>query len=154
MKTKLALGAVSALGLITSVHAADPVLLALHDCSKHQPCTVSQNTSPAKDETHRQMGMEEKPAMAQEHRANGKVITIHRYSAPAGSKAFQQFPKVTGITLDHEPVPTLNWPAMTMEFDVASSNMGKGIKPGDTVSFRFVQRGDKYVVTHLEKTGK
>lgn len=153
MKTKLALGAVSALGLITSVYAADPVQLALHDCNKHQPCTVSQNRTSAKDETHRQMGTDKKQEMTQEHRANGKVITIHSYSAPVGSKAFQQITKITGITLDHEPIPALNWPAMTMEFGVASSNIGRGIKPGDTVSFRFVQRGNKYIVTHLERTG-
>lgn len=152
MKTKLALGAVSALGIVTSVYGTDSTSLALHDCSKHSCAPVAQAASPM-DEMHRQMGMDGNKQTAQEYRANGKVVTIQRQRT-AGSNAAPSMQNVTGVTLAHEPVPALNWPAMTMEFGVASPDVTKGVAPGDAVSFRFVQRGDKYVVTHIEQAGR
>jgi Cu(I)/Ag(I) efflux system protein CusF len=39
------------------------------------------------------------------------------------------------ITLAHEAIPALNWPAMTMAFAVADQALLEGVKPGDKVSF-------------------
>lgn len=151
MKTKLALGAVSALGIVTSV-SADPAPLTLHDCRKHSCTTVAQATS-LMDEMHRQMGMNGRTQTAPEYRANGKVVAIERQRT-VGSNVAPSMQGISGITLAHGPVPALNWPAMTMRFGVASPDVAKRIAPGDAVSFRFVQRGDKYVVTHLEQAGR
>ena len=56
------------------------------------------------------------------------------------------------ITLDHEPVPALKWPAMTMPFRLADAQLvaqARALKPGQPVQFGFVRRGDDWVVTQL-----
>jgi len=41
------------------------------------------------------------------------------------------------IELEHEPIPTLKWPSMTMPFAVADRKSLAGMKPGDAVEFDF-----------------
>lgn len=43
------------------------------------------------------------------------------------------------ITVDHEPVPTLDWPEMTMQFRVANPELLGRVEPGDEIRFSFVQ---------------
>jgi Cu(I)/Ag(I) efflux system membrane fusion protein len=57
------------------------------------------------------------------------------------------------ITIDHEPVPALKWPQMTMPFQLARPDLGQGLKPGDTVRFRFRQQGDEHILTAIERAG-
>lgn len=45
----------------------------------------------------------------------------------------------TGITLSHQPVPALGWPAMTMTFRVVDPRLVKGVKAGEQVRFGFDQ---------------
>lgn len=45
----------------------------------------------------------------------------------------------TDITLSHQPVPALGWPAMTMTFHVVNPRLVKGVKTGDQVRFGFDQ---------------
>ena len=39
------------------------------------------------------------------------------------------------ITLTHEPIPSIGWPSMTMEFSVAPSVDLTGVNPGSRVDF-------------------
>lgn len=55
------------------------------------------------------------------------------------------------ITLEHAPVPALKWPAMTMPFQLARPELGKGLRTGDRVRFRFRQQGDEHIVTAIER---
>lgn len=71
----------------------------------------------------------------QEHQAIGKVTAL------AGGK----------ITLAHQPIPSLNWPAMEMGFALADPNLTRGIAVGETVRFVVVQRDRDYIVTQLVK---
>lgn len=57
------------------------------------------------------------------------------------------------ITLEHEPVPALKWPAMTMPFQLAQPQLAGRVKAGDAVRFRFRQQGDEHVVTAIERDG-
>jgi Cu(I)/Ag(I) efflux system membrane fusion protein len=43
------------------------------------------------------------------------------------------------VTLSHQPVPALQWPAMTMQFRLADPNLARGLKRGDQVRFGFDQ---------------
>jgi Cu(I)/Ag(I) efflux system membrane fusion protein len=43
------------------------------------------------------------------------------------------------VTLSHQPVPALQWPAMTMSFRLADPSMARGYKAGDRVRFSFDQ---------------
>ncbi|MBK6851803.1 MAG: efflux RND transporter periplasmic adaptor subunit [Burkholderiales bacterium] len=53
------------------------------------------------------------------------------------------------ITLEHEPVPALKWPGMEMPFKVIDQKLLRGMKPGEKVDFRFIQRGDDWVITRI-----
>ncbi|HEY0650107.1 efflux RND transporter periplasmic adaptor subunit [Phenylobacterium sp.] len=43
------------------------------------------------------------------------------------------------VTLSHEPVPAIQWPAMTMQFRLADPALARGLKAGDRVNFAFEQ---------------
>ena len=53
------------------------------------------------------------------------------------------------ITIAHEPIKSLSWPAMTMGFKVKDKRLVEKIKAGDKVEFTFVQAGKDYVVTDI-----
>lgn len=54
------------------------------------------------------------------------------------------------VTVAHEPVKTLNWPAMTMGFVVKDKMLMDKLSVGKKVQFEFVQEGGKYVVTSVK----
>lgn len=58
------------------------------------------------------------------------------------------------VTLSHGPIPSLNWPAMTMSFKLKDAALANGIKAGDIVDFALVQSGSDYLVTRLHPSGK
>jgi Cu(I)/Ag(I) efflux system membrane fusion protein len=63
-------------------------------------------------------------------------------NAPAGLYQTQgrvESVSPTDITLSHQPVPALGWPAMTMTFHVVDPRLVKGVKAGDQVRFSFDQ---------------
>jgi len=54
------------------------------------------------------------------------------------------------VTLAHEPIRSLNWPAMTMGFKVKDKVLLDKVKPGDKVEFTLVQAGKDYVITSVK----
>lgn len=61
--------------------------------------------------------------------------TVKKVDAKAGS-----------VTLAHEPVASLNWPAMTMGFKVKDSALLSKLTEGKRVDVEFVQEGKDYVI--------
>ena len=57
----------------------------------------------------------------------------------------------TTVTLSHEPVPAVGWPAMTMQFRLADPALARGIKTGDRVAFAFEQAPAGPTVRRLGK---
>jgi Cu(I)/Ag(I) efflux system membrane fusion protein len=51
------------------------------------------------------------------------------------------------VTLAHEPVPALKWPAMTMPFRVADPQLAKSLAKGQRIEFGFVKQGDDWALT-------
>ncbi len=45
------------------------------------------------------------------------------------------------VAISHQAIPDLKWPAMTMDFNLASPDVVKGIAPGTPIRFEFEQRG-------------
>ena len=84
------------------------------------------------------MDMGKKPAAAstQAHVAKAKVT---KSDAKAGT-----------VTLAHEAVPTLNWPAMSMKFKVKDKALWSKLGKGKKVEVEFMQQGDDYVVTKVK----
>jgi membrane fusion protein, copper/silver efflux system len=50
------------------------------------------------------------------------------------------------VTLEHEAVPALKWPPMTMPFKLADRALAKSLKKGQTVEFSFAKEGDDWVL--------
>ena len=70
------------------------------------------------------------------HRAEG---TVEGVDLKAGT-----------LSLNHGPVPSLKWPAMTMEFKAANASLLTGLKPGQKVGFEFVERQPgEFMVTSI-----
>lgn len=55
------------------------------------------------------------------------------------------------LTLSHGPIPALKWPSMTMGFKNPPSGPPPGLKAGDEIRFEFVQKGDSYQLTQVER---
>lgn len=55
------------------------------------------------------------------------------------------------ISLDHEPIAAINWPAMSMHFTAENPAMLQGIAVGDRVSFEIKSATEPSVVTMVQK---
>ena len=53
--------------------------------------------------------------------------------------------KAGTISLSHGPVPSLKWPAMTMEFKAANASLLQGLKPGAKIAIEFIERQPRSV---------
>lgn len=54
------------------------------------------------------------------------------------------------VTLAHEPVKSLNWPAMTMGFKVADKKLLDKLSKGSKVEVEFMQVDKDYVLTSVK----
>ncbi len=57
------------------------------------------------------------------------------------------------ITLSHQPVPALRWPAMTMTFRVEEPGLVRGYKVGDQVRFGFEQTPKGPTLRRISRAG-
>jgi Cu(I)/Ag(I) efflux system protein CusF len=81
-------------------------------------------------------GMDMKGGSAAEHRATGTVSKVDQ----AGGQ----------ITIAHEAIPSISWPAMTMTFKAKERALLNNVKAGQKVSFTLAKSGNEYVVTNLK----
>ncbi len=58
--------------------------------------------------------------------------------------------KAATVTVAHEPVKSMNWPAMTMGFKVKDKMLLDKFTDGKKVEFNFVQQGKNYVITSVK----
>ncbi len=56
------------------------------------------------------------------------------------------------LSIAHNPIPALNWPAMTMTFSLPAEGMLPHLKAGDTVDFTFSEQGEGYQLTSVTPT--
>jgi Cu(I)/Ag(I) efflux system periplasmic protein CusF len=59
-------------------------------------------------------------------------------------------PTAGTVTLEHGPVKSLNWPAMTMTFIVKDRALLEKLTLDKKVEFEFAQRGPDYVITTVK----
>jgi Cu(I)/Ag(I) efflux system periplasmic protein CusF len=75
-----------------------------------------------------------------------KQATVHNTSA-----VVKAVDPVNGkVTLAHEPVKTLNWPAMTMTFGVKDKALLDKLAVGKKVDVEFTQQGSNYIVSAVK----
>jgi RND family efflux transporter MFP subunit len=78
-----------------------------------------------------------KEKTATSHQGSGTLVDI---DAKSGA-----------LLIAHEPVATLGWPKMKMEFMPANDAIAKSVKPGTPITFEFVERKPgEWVVTKIE----
>ena len=100
------------------------------------PATVS--LAQQKMDDMKGMDMDKKPAAPTQstHKAVG---TVTKVDANAGI-----------VTIDHEPVKTMNWRAMTMGFKVTDKSLLNKVAEGKKVEVEFKQVGKDYVITSVK----
>lgn len=96
-------------------------------------------------------------AMAQQKMDDMKGMDAAKKPAagmPMAHKAMGTIKKVdakTGVvTVAHEPVATLNWPAMTMGFKVKDKMLLDKLSDGKKVEFEFTKDDKDYVITGVK----
>lgn len=58
--------------------------------------------------------------------------------------------KDTKLNISHGPIASLDWPAMTMDFQLTDPAQAEGIAPGDEIEFEFRQNEDgAYVISDI-----
>lgn len=56
------------------------------------------------------------------------------------------------VSITHEPIASLGWPGMTMDFELANSSLARGVTPGSAITFEIVERGEGvWVITQLQR---
>lgn len=90
------------------------------------------------------------------HGGHGSTSTGSGQEKPAGvgykaeGKVEDLDTKAGTVMLAHGAIPSLKWPAMTMEFKVANQSLLKDLKPGTPIKFEFVERSPgEWVVTAI-----
>lgn len=58
------------------------------------------------------------------------------------------------VTIQHDAVETLKWPAMVMDFPVADPSVLARLRPGDKISFLLKRERAGYVITKVTPTPK
>ena len=74
-------------------------------------------------------------ASGKTHKASGKVTKV---DAAKGA-----------ITIAHGPVPSMNWPSMTMTFKAKDKAVLDKVKSGDQVEFSFTESGKEHTITEI-----
>ncbi len=79
-------------------------------------------------------------------------------TAPAPAGPITSIGTVTAIdaaagtlSLDHEPIAAISWPAMSMQFTAENPAILQGIAVGDRVSFEIKSATETSVITSVQK---
>lgn len=101
---------------------------------------VALTAIPAAAEMNMPMGMHmDSKTHAESHEGRGKINSV---DAKAGK-----------INLTHEPIASLDWPEMTMDFTVQDKASLSGLKAGQKVAFKLIEtRPGKYVISEITAT--
>lgn len=63
-------------------------------------------------------------------------------------------PEEGKVKIDHDPIPALGWPKMTMTFRVKDKAVLEGVAPGDKVRFEMEKDAKGLAITRIEKAPK
>jgi len=85
------------------------------------------------------------------------TFTEPKSGAAAGAKSYEAMGSIATvdakngtISMNHEAIAALKWPAMTMDFSVAEPGLIKGLLPGQSVHFTFEDRGNgEFAITGI-----
>lgn len=84
-------------------------------------------------------------AAEMQHQGHGKMMDMQASQAVIEGTGVVKIIDMDAkkITIDHEAIPAVGWPAMTMRFTFSEpTDAIKQLKPGSHVNFTFVQQGN------------
>lgn len=58
------------------------------------------------------------------------------------------------VNITHEPIESMSWPKMTMDFSVINKADLESIKPGMAVDFELAKQGKSYRISHIAPAKK
>ena len=90
-----------------------------------------------------------------------QIISAAAFLAIAGTALAQQKHQGVGVvgavdaasgfvTLKHEPIKTLGWSGMTMEFRARDKKLLGPLKPGQRVIFEFIEEKGSYTIISIK----
>ena len=85
--------------------------------------------------SHDGMGMQGAAAEGQMHQGHGMVNKVNAQSGK--------------VNITHEPIESMGWPRMTMDFNVQDKAELANIKPGMKVDFDLMMKGKGYRITKI-----
>ena len=100
-------------------------VVALSACSKNEASEQKKTEAPMEQ-------MSKEPSKAKTAQGVGMITAIDT--------------KENILTLNHEAIPAIKWPAMTMGFKVADPALLIGLTVGDKVDFELKADGENYIV--------
>ncbi len=94
------------------------------------------------------MDMDAHKEMSKDATGQSAVKKGEKHEVSATVKAVD--PSKGTVTLAHDPVKSLKWPAMTMGFSVKDKTLFDKMTVGQKVNVEFMQDGSQYVVTNVK----
>ena len=98
------------------------------------------------------------PPAAQDAAKTGSDMNMAESAAPAQAGPIAGVGTVTAVdattgtvSLDHEPIAAISWPAMSMQFTAEDPTELQGIAVGDRVSFELKSATETSVITGISK---
>lgn len=72
-----------------------------------------------------------------------------------GTGTLNSIDEKTGkVNISHDPITSLNWPAMTMNFQASDAGILKDLKPGTKVQFDVQKTADGYRLTKITPSSR
>jgi Cu/Ag efflux protein CusF len=91
---------------------------------------------------------------APQHRSDMQMVHAGHNDAHGTGTVDSVDPAQHKVTLSHNPIPEIGWPAMTMEFPVKPSVDLNALKPGSRVNFTIEKgQGGMYEIQSITPTG-
>jgi Cu(I)/Ag(I) efflux system membrane fusion protein len=59
-------------------------------------------------------------------------------------------PAAGKLTMDHEPIESLRWPQMVMDFEAQTPGLFEDLKPGDKVKFDLLKTAKGYRISRIQ----
>lgn len=92
-------------------------------------------------------------AMGDEHSSHGDStsVAISKQAIEATGTVKSIAANHESLRIFHDPIPSLKWPAMNMEFKVKDHDLTHMLKVGDKVKFSFFREEADNIIVKIEK---
>jgi Cu(I)/Ag(I) efflux system membrane fusion protein len=106
----------------------------------HSDEVKKETISPAKNKMHKQAAKQQFKSEAEGYQAQGTLNSINADGT---------------VSISHEPIKSLGWPGMTMNFALSKVELAEGIQAGSKISFELFERKQgEWVIRKMQALGQ